>query len=608
MYCKKCLRYLPPNTASCPGCGTVYSTRPPAGPPVQPPPQRPMHPHPQMRPTQHYSSPPPPPQRPIHPPPQPSQPPPQQGWHTPPYRAVPSARRRGINPIYIALSAVGIVAILLFGAWLILLQDQDTPETINDDIPIVAETPGDIPAVTQPIIDTEPQETTTLSGPDIFAKNRDAVIIIRLVDSWGNHIGTGSGFFVCPTGIAVTNHHVMVDATRAIAILYDRREFDITGFFSYDIENDLAVIQVDGQGEVFHYAVFGNSNEVRVGDDVFAIGGPDWDPITFTSGMLSRIAYEPINFDIYSIEGMLQSTAAIYGGNSGGPLLNDRGQVIGVNAAAHMIRASVQFAVPIYRVELPTPGDSANPLPVGRVGAPSRPSPGHDDTYTRFPFIPTFMSASRHGRFSFSGTPDSLGLSRGDVLYDYYYYLYIYDLQARHWIADTDAFDVLLLDSGFIFQSIRFHDGDTWVYFFHPSQDMSLSYAFMPDGDVLLIAIAQGDVYTRFYYGEPDENDAPPPQNVPPGTGTDMANHPLIGSWLWLGSLYYVFNDDGSGIMYNMAITWTANNGILAICVTPDACYGRPCPAPAEWFYTIDGNTLTLVSRTSNVSFTYTRQ
>jgi len=448
----------------------------------------------------------------------------------------------------------------------------------------------------------QPSETGPLSGADIFAKNRDAVIIIRLLDGWGNHIGTGSGFFVCSSGIAVTNHHVMIGAARAIAILYDGREFDIVGYISYDISNDLAVIQIDGGGVNFHYVTFGDSCATRVGENVFAIGGPDWDPITFTPGMISRIAYEPINFDIYSIAGMLQSTAAIYGGNSGGPLLNDRGQVIGVNAAAHMIRASVQFAVPINRVDLPSAGAAVNSLPVGAIGAPPRPIHGTAATYARFPFIPTFLSVSQHGAFSFSGTPMDLGLSRGDVLYDYYYYLYIYDLQAQHWIAETDAFDVELQLSGFTFQNIVHHDLDVWVYFFHPLQYMSLSYAFMPELDVLLIAVAEGDAYTRFYH----EGDTPLPY-VPP-SDIDLTGHPLVGTWAWFGSDYYVLNADGRGSMLGTDIIWTAHNGILAICNTPGNCQGN-CPAPMEWYYTIEGNQLNLAMRTMpDVSYDYTRR
>jgi len=79
----------------------------------------------------------------------------------------------------------------------------------------------------------------------------------------------------------------------------------------------------------------------------------------------------------------------------------------------------------------------------------------------------------------------------------------------------------------------------------------------------------------------------------------------LVGSWYWLGSPYYVFNDDGRGEMVGSDIRWVAENGVLFICVTPDFC-GDGCVLPTEWYYTVDGSELTLSGRTTGLSFTYT--
>jgi len=84
----------------------------------------------------------------------------------------------------------------------------------------------------------------------------------------------------------------------------------------------------------------------------------------------------------------------------------------------------------------------------------------------------------------------------------------------------------------------------------------------------------------------------------------------LVGTWLWAGTPYYVFNEDGTGTMVGEDILWTTRNGILIVCATPDVCEGiNACAIPQEWYYEIDGDELILDSRQlANFSFTYTRQ
>jgi hypothetical protein len=387
-------------------------------------------------------------------------------------------------------------------------------------------TPSPMPTPVTTPSPTPTPELQRLSGAEIFARNRDAVIIIRL-DLGGGRYGTASGFIVCSTGIAVTNHHVMDGALNAVAIFYDGSEFNITGYYSYDFANDLAVIQLDGAGVVFDFVALGDSDLVNVGDNVYAIGGPDWDPITFTPGMISRIAYEPINFDIYTVAGMFQNTAAIYGGNSGGPLVNEYGQVIGVNAAGNMVRSSVQWAVPVNRVVLPETGSRLNPLPLGGASVfvpAATPVPGQLSFYARFPLIPDFLSVSRNASLSFSSTPGNLGLGPGDIIYDYYDYLFMYTIPTHAWIWDTEDYDDVLQAQGFIFQNVIWHGSETWVYLYHPVHNISVSYAFDWDTETLLLAIVAGDVYTRFYYGGVGT-----PEVQQPWEG----NHVLIGRWEW---------------------------------------------------------------------------
>lgn len=87
-----------------------------------------------------------------------------------------------------------------------------------------------------------------------------------------------------------------------------------------------------------------------------------------------------------------------------------------------------------------------------------------------------------------------------------------------------------------------------------------------------------------------------------------LSDSPLAGTWDWLGSPYYVFYDDGEGTMLGMDIRWTSADGILSICNTPAICTTE-CIAPAEWYYIVDGNELTLTSTIiDDMAFTYTRR
>jgi len=83
--------------------------------------------------------------------------------------------------------------------------------------------------------------------------------------------------------------------------------------------------------------------------------------------------------------------------------------------------------------------------------------------------------------------------------------------------------------------------------------------------------------------------------------------HTLVGTWMWMESLFYIFNADGSGTMVTSPILWSASNGVLSICTTPNLC-GGTCRSPSLWDYTLAGNRLTLVSlQMPDLYFVYTR-
>ena len=215
----------------------------------------------------------------------------------------------------------------------------------------------------QTITDYEVTETTSLTSAQIFEYNADAVFTIYTSSDDRHFNSIGSGFFVCATGIAVTNHHVIASWPYARILTHSGQEFDILGYLSYDVNNDLAIIQVDGSN--FPYLVMGDSDSLRIGDNIYAIGSPLGYHNTFSTGIISRFDYAA-EFGMYRVYGMIQITAPISGGSSGGALLNTDGHVIGITTAAYSGYAAqaLNFAVPISRVYWEAAG-SVQPLPIG---------------------------------------------------------------------------------------------------------------------------------------------------------------------------------------------------------------------------------------------------
>ena len=141
-------------------------------------------------------------------------------------------------------------------------------------------------------------------------------------------VGEGSGFFINPNGTLVTNAHVAGGATKIEVTLVDGAKYPAK-LVGIDEKTDLAVLKVDA-GKPLPYVPFGNSDKARVGDRVVAVGNPFGLGGTVTSGIISASNRE-IGSGPY--DDFLQTDAAINRGNSGGPLFNVEGQVIGVNSA-----------------------------------------------------------------------------------------------------------------------------------------------------------------------------------------------------------------------------------------------------------------------------------
>ena len=156
--------------------------------------------------------------------------------------------------------------------------------------------------------------------------------------------GMGSGFLIDPTGIIVTNNHVVEGADEILVRLQDGREFKGTGVKT-DSRTDLAIVKID-VGERLPALKFGDSDATEVGDWVIAIGSPMGQELSVTAGIISAKGRGP---SITEREDFLQTDAAINPGNSGGPLLNINGEVVGINTAISSQSGGfdgIGFAVP----------------------------------------------------------------------------------------------------------------------------------------------------------------------------------------------------------------------------------------------------------------------
>jgi serine protease Do len=158
----------------------------------------------------------------------------------------------------------------------------------------------------------------------------------------GPRRGAGTGFLVDPGGFILTNHHVVDGAERVIVRLSDGRSLRAR-LVGSDPDTDIALIKIDSP-TALPYARLGDSDTLRVGEWVVAIGNPLAYEHTVTVGVVSFIGRKLFDssFDRY-----IQTDAAINLGNSGGPLINARGEVVGINAAVSSRATSIGFAVPI---------------------------------------------------------------------------------------------------------------------------------------------------------------------------------------------------------------------------------------------------------------------
>jgi S1-C subfamily serine protease len=241
-------------------------------------------------------------------------------------------QNRSRTPIVIAafIAAIGLAAGGGAAAYAVLADDSSTvvrQVTVTDSDP-AAQTPDG------------------LAISEIYERSHEGVVEIEAGS--GGATSQGSGFVYDEEGHVITNQHVVAGSSSLSVLFSDgtRRDAELVGA---DPSTDIAVIKVDAPASALNALPLGDSADVKIGDSVVALGSPFGLEGTITSGIVSALHRQMTAPNRFTINDSIQTDAAINHGNSGGPLIDGNGRVIGVNAQIESeSRGSdgVGFAIP----------------------------------------------------------------------------------------------------------------------------------------------------------------------------------------------------------------------------------------------------------------------
>jgi len=202
------------------------------------------------------------------------------------------------------------------------------------------------------------------TAQEVAKKAFGSTVLLVMEDANGQPLSLGSGFFVRDGEIA-SNLHVIEGAARGYAKLVGQKtKHDIQGITAVDPERDLVVLKISASGAPV--LSLGSSDAVQVGESVYAVGNPQGLEGTFSQGIVSSIRE-------VATDKLLQITAPISPGSSGGPVLNSKGEVIGVSVATFRGGQNLNFAIPSsYLKTLLAKAGPAKPLAEAKPPKPQR--------------------------------------------------------------------------------------------------------------------------------------------------------------------------------------------------------------------------------------------
>src|ERR1035437_4994813 len=193
--------------------------------------------------------------------------------------------------------------------------------------------------------DTVDSDLDSYSNTVISAVEKVSPAVVQILaykNENAKDAGGGSGFFISSEGFIVTNSHVVSEATRIEVRTPDGDVFQAE-LKGNDPSTDVAVIKVYGKN--FPSVRFGDSSKLKVGQLVIAIGNPYGFQYTVTAGVVSALGRSMRSYSGRLIDNIIQTDAALNPGNSGGPLVNAAGEVVGINTAIIMWAQGIYFAV-----------------------------------------------------------------------------------------------------------------------------------------------------------------------------------------------------------------------------------------------------------------------
>lgn len=252
-------------------------------------------------------------------------------------------------------------------AWNNRFQKSHTPQVPSEESPRDIQQGGE-GSLAKPVNETMPPSLTEAEKATIrlFENSAPSVAYITTSrlrqDYWTRNVmeipqGSGSGFVWDRNGHIITNYHVIQGADRAQVTLADRTTWDAE-LVGYAPEKDLAVLKIEAPRNALRPIPVGHSDNLLVGQNVYAIGNPFGLDQTLTTGIISALGREIKSVNNIPIRDVIQTDAAINPGNSGGPLLNSSGQLIGVNTAIYSpsgASAGIGFSIPVDVVKWVVP-------------------------------------------------------------------------------------------------------------------------------------------------------------------------------------------------------------------------------------------------------------
>ena len=182
---------------------------------------------------------------------------------------------------------------------------------------------------------------------EAVSKVKNAVVkidVFKTIQDKLKPAGSGSGFIFSSDGLVFTNHHVVQGAEKIMVSLLNENEIEAS-LVGMDPDTDLAILKIDASG--YSVARLGDAQQLQIGQFVIAIGNPLGYQHTVTTGVVSALGRTMRTQSGMTVDNVIQSDAALNPGNSGGPMINTEGEVIGVNTAIISGAQGLSFSVDI---------------------------------------------------------------------------------------------------------------------------------------------------------------------------------------------------------------------------------------------------------------------